>query len=104
MVKIEQRRGVAKTTTTTLSLSDLKAALPSLKFALVGLLATALLHRTFGRSIVIERKIKVEIQMIPYRLPDSCPVERICLSSILESSLLSPSSSTPLLDRTRRSC
>lgn len=74
MVKIEQGCCVTKTAATTLSLSDLKAALPSLKFALIGLLATALLHRTFGRSIVIEWEIKVEIQVIPDRLPDSCPM------------------------------
>lgn len=74
MVKIEQGCCIAKPTATTLSLSDFKAALPGLKFALVGLLATTLLQRAFGRSIVIEREIKIEIQMIPDRLPDSCPV------------------------------
>lgn len=74
MVKIEQGCCVAKPAATTLSLSDFKAALPGLEFALVGLLATALLHRTFRRSIVIEWEIKIEIQVIPDRLPDSCPM------------------------------
>jgi hypothetical protein len=32
-----------------------------LEFALVGLLATALLHHTFGRSIVVEREIQIEV-------------------------------------------
>jgi hypothetical protein len=74
MIKIEQGCCVAEPTATTLSLSDFKAALPSLEFTLVGLLATALLHCTFGRSIVIEGEIKIEIQMVPDRLPDSCPM------------------------------
>lgn len=94
---IEQGRCLAKTVPAALSLGDLEAALPRLEFALVSLLATALLDHTFRGPIVVEREVQIEVEVVPNGLPNPCPVKRVCLVAILKTSLLGSGALTSLL-------
>jgi hypothetical protein len=86
-----------------LTLSDLESALPSTKFALVGLFSPLLLQHTLGRAIVVEREVQIQVQVIPDRLPDPGPMHGIQLGPVLQLPALGPSPTTASFIRARGS-